>query len=82
MNNTGKKTMHLRPIAVIVITSFLKNCLRNLQVRLNSLTEWAKEKFYNKTVNKLNGTQENAKAYWSLIKMFLNNKKIPLIPLH
>ena len=58
----------------------MKNRLRKLQVRLNCSIECAKERFYNEIVNKLNDTQKNAKAYWSLIKMFLNNKKIPLIP--
>ena len=58
----------------------MKTRLRSLQVRLNSSIECATEKFYNKIANKLNGTQKNAKAYWSLIEMFLNNKEIPLIP--
>ena len=58
----------------------MKTRLRSLQVRLNNSIECAKEKFYNKIANKLNDTQKNAKAYWSLIKMLLNNKKIPLIP--
>ena len=48
----------------------------NIQVRS---TECAKEKFYNKIATKLNVTQKNYKAYWPLIKMFLNNKKIYLI---
>ena len=39
-----------------------------------------KKNFYNKIANKLNDTQKNAKAYWSVIKLLLNNKKIPLIP--
>ena len=30
--------------------------------------------------NKLNNLQRNSKQYWSLLKCFLNNKKIPLIP--
>ena len=30
--------------------------------------------------NKLNNLQRNSKAYWSLSKCFLNNKKVPLIP--
>ena len=30
--------------------------------------------------NKLNNLQRNSKAYWSLLKCFLNNKKILLIP--
>ena len=31
--------------------------------------------------NRLNNTKKSSKIYWSLLKMFLNNKKIPLIPL-
>ena len=58
----------------------LKTRLRSLQVRLNNSIKCAKEKFYNKIANKLNDNQKNAKGYWSLIKMLLNNKKIPLIP--
>ena len=30
--------------------------------------------------NKLINTQKSSKAYWSLLKGFLNNKKVPLIP--
>ena len=29
---------------------------------------------------KLNNLHRNSKPYWSLLKCFLNNKKIPLIP--
>ena len=29
---------------------------------------------------KLINTENSSKAYWSLLKRFLNNKKIPLIP--
>ena len=31
-------------------------------------------------MNWLNNTQKSSKNYWSLLKIFLNNKKIPLIP--
>ena len=58
----------------------MKTRPRRLQVRLNNSIECAKERFYNKIANKLNDSRKNAKAYWSLIKMLLNNKKIPLIP--
>ena len=30
--------------------------------------------------NKLNNLQRNSKAYWSLLKCFLNKKRVPLIP--
>ena len=46
---------------------------------LNRSTECVKERFYNKIANKLIDTRKNAKAYWSLTKMFLNIKTIPLI---
>ena len=52
----------------------LKTHLRRLQVCLNNSIECAQENFSNKIANKLNDTQINAKAYWSSIKMILNNK--------
>ena len=65
----------------------LDNCLRNLQVRLNSERKMknfkvlsAKKNFFNKIAGKFNDTHKNAKACWSFMKIFLNNKKILLIP--
>ena len=40
----------------------------------------SKQKYYCRMTNKLINTQKSSKAYWSLLKAFLNNKKIPLIP--
>ena len=31
--------------------------------------------------NKLNSIQKSSKAYWSLLKSFINNKKNPIVPL-
>ena len=47
---------------------------------LNASIEVAKKKYYHNTVNKLMNIQKNSKAYWSLLKIFLNNKKILIIP--
>ena len=74
--------MHFRSISSLLghnnsSNTASKNCLRNLQVRLNSLIECAKEKLHNKIANKLNDTQNNAKAYWSLIRMFLYDQELP-----
>ena len=44
---------------------------------LNRSIECVKERFYN--AKKLIDTWKNAKTYWSLKKMFLNIKTIPLI---
>ena len=57
----------------------LKCRLKYLQTCLNAFIEVAKEKYHNRT-SKLINTQKNFKVYWSLLKTFLNNKKISIIP--
>ena len=58
----------------------LKCRLKNLQACLNASIKVAKEKYYNNTENKLINTQKNSKVFiWSLLKIFLNNKKIPIM---
>ena len=57
----------------------LKCRLKYFQACLNTSIEVAKEKYHHNTINKLINTQK--KVYWSLLKIFLNNEKIPIIPL-
>ena len=54
--------------------------LKFLQERLSTSTESSKERCYARITNRLNNTQKSSKTYWSLLKIFLNNKKIPFIP--
>ena len=54
--------------------------LNFLQERLNSLGIESKNNYYDPMANKPNNLQRNSKPYWSLLKWFLNNNKIPLIP--
>ena len=54
-------------------------CLEFLQERLSTSIESSKERHYGRIANRLNSTQKSSKIYWSLLKIFLNNKKIPLI---
>ena len=42
--------------------------------------ENSKTKYYFKLVNKLSSKKLNQKCYWSILKSFLNGKKIPCIP--
>ena len=39
----------------------------------------AKQKYYSPIAN-ISMTRKSPKTYWSLLKLFLNNKKIPIIP--
>ena len=39
-----------------------------------------KNKYYSKVVKKLLDPSTSPKTYWSILKTFLNNKKIPVIP--
>ena len=54
--------------------------LEHLQNRLNNSIDSSKHNYYLRMANKLNSIQKSSKAYWSLLKSFLNNKKIPVIP--
>ena len=40
----------------------------------------SKQKYYSRTANKLTITRKSLKTDWSFLKLFLNNKKIPIIP--
>ena len=54
--------------------------LQFLQERLSTSIESSKERYYARIANRLSNIQKSTKTYWSLLKIFLNNKKIPLIP--
>ena len=54
----------------------MKCHLKYLQTCLNASIEVDKEKYYHNTENDL----KILKGYWPLLKIFLNNKKIPIIP--
>ena len=54
--------------------------LENLITELNELISSAKASYYENFGKKLNNPLLQAKTYWSILKTFYNDKKIPLIP--
>ena len=54
--------------------------LKSLITELNELISSAKTLYYENLAKKLNNPLLQAKAYWSILKTFYNDKKIPLIP--
>ena len=65
------------------------NSLRNhadydiLQQAISEVSEFvdnAKNNYYDNLANKLSNPSSSSKTYWSILKLFCNNKKIPLIP--
>ena len=70
--------LHIRFFAIkkIILTYRLKF----IQERLSTTIESSKESYYARIANRLKNTQKSSKTYWSLLKIFLNNKEIPLIP--
>ena len=54
--------------------------LRILQEKLNSFIGVSKQNYYSRMSAKLTKFHKSSKVHWSLLKTFLNNKKIPLIP--
>ena len=77
------------PVAVNSYQLYQNNkanaCFRNrlnfFQDSLTNLIEMSKQKYYSRIGNKLIMTRKSPKTYWSLLKLFLNNKKIPILPL-
>ena len=60
----------------------LKRHLKFLQENLNTSIESSKQRYYSRMVYQLYNMQRNSRSYWSLMKIFLSNKEIPLIPLY
>ena len=56
------------------------NQFQFLQTRLSSLIEESKNQYYTRLSQKLLDPKTSQKSYWSILKTFLNNKKIPCIP--
>ena len=53
---------------------------KGLQYQLHISVKESKEKYYTKLSNRLVNPLSSPKTYWSILKTFLNNKKIPCIP--
>ena len=51
-----------------------------LQSELNSIIESNKQKYYSHLSKTLVDSMTSTKSYWSNLKIFFNNKKIPYIP--
>ena len=51
----------------------------SLQQRLRDLIDDSKQKYFLRLTDKLNTVQQGTKAYWVLLKLFLNNCKKPVI---
>ena len=54
--------------------------MSSLQQRLRDLIDDSKQKYFFRLTQKLSTIQKCTKAYWALLKSFLNNRKIPVIP--
>ena len=53
---------------------------KNLQNHLNPSIPKAKQNYVNKIAQRLGDPNISSKCYWSLLKILLNEKKIPCIP--
>ena len=72
----------------IIYKNYLKNnktnhsfaTFQSFQSQLSLLIVNLKNKYYSKVAKKLLDPSTSPKTYWSILKTFLNNKKIPVIP--
>ena len=84
-NTKIKSLIHEKNITFKRLRSDRRNsCLRRqlncLQDCLNDSIEASKQKYYCRMTNKLTNAEKSSKAYWSILKNFLNNEKINRIP--
>ena len=56
--------------------------IENLINEINDLISSAKDLYYNNLAKRLNNPLLQTKTYWSILKTFYNDKKIPIIPTH
>ena len=54
--------------------------IESLITELNELISYTKDLYYENTAKKLNNPLLQAKTYWSILKSFYNDRKVPLIP--
>ena len=47
---------------------------------LNYLISYTKDLYYENLTKKLNNPLLQAKTYWSILKLFYNDRKVPLVP--
>ena len=57
-----------------------KEAIKALQNKLTFTIENVKNEYYFKLSMKLSNLETSSKVYWSILKSFVNNKKIPIIP--
>ena len=84
----NKRIVYLIQEGTSLLVTFRKNrnnieiitCLNNRNDGLALLINTAKQNYNSQIVEKFQNTQRSSKAYWPLLKIFLNNEKIPIIP--
>ena len=54
--------------------------IETLTTEINDLITSTKDLYYNNLAKRLNNPLLQAKTYWSILKTFYNDKKIPIIP--
>ena len=57
-----------------------KEAIKALQNKLTSPIENTKSEYYSKLFMKLSNPETSSRAYWPILKSFVNDNKIPIIP--
>ena len=80
--SSKRKTMFIKAIGNSKNNNNIQylRSLKLLQEDQHNKIELSKSNYYSQITYKLTHIQKNTKAYWALLKRFLNYRKIPLIP--
>ena len=74
------KNSELKMLIAKIGNSQLRKNLSSLQQRLRDLIDDSKQKYFLRSTLKLNTIQKSTKTYWALLRIFLNDLKMPVIP--
>ena len=73
--NSLYKSFTINGRNVLDLEKFQESCKS-----LNDIISKSKNEYYNRIAIKLNDPKTSSKAYWSILKSFFGDKKIPVIP--
>ena len=74
-NNSKLNTLSQKGINTVDFEQLKVN-----SIELNDLITKSREDYYNRLAKKLSNPKTSPKAYWSILKSFFADKKIPIIP--
>ena len=80
MNCFVKSQIKLKNQLYEIYTKYGYKCVDYLRLEEAIIAKIKKKDYHNILASKINDPKIRCKAYWSILKIFYNSKKIPVVP--